>query len=224
MDPAMGPVTIDCRLGDGEATCAEPTLVSGSSLDLVMDRLSPVITERAIRAQTGRLLMLHACGLADPSTGATVVLAATSGTGKTTLARTLGDQLAYVTDETIAITREGTVVPYPKPLSVLNGAGATYKDQTPASKTCLTAFGGKARVAAIAIMHRQPGRAGVEVERLATLHALAALAPHGSLLGELEHPLSWMADLLHRTGGLRLVRYAEASTLRPFVGSLLGAG
>src|SRR4051794_18401260 len=57
-DPAMGLVTIDCRLGDGEATCAEPTLVSGSSLPLVMDRLSPVITERAIRAQAGRLLML----------------------------------------------------------------------------------------------------------------------------------------------------------------------
>jgi len=35
--------------------------------------------------------------------------------------------------------------------------------------------------------------------------------------------LSWMADLLHRTGGLHLVSYAEAETLRPFVGSLLGA-
>ena len=57
-----------------------------------------------------------------------------------------------------------------------------------------------------------------------TVPALAHLVPHTSLLGTLERPLHRLADLLGATGGLHLVRYGEAETLRPLVRELLAAG
>jgi hypothetical protein len=222
-DPAVASATVRCRLDHSALDDVVPGHVQGSSLPMVLDRLSPAITETAIRAQTGRLLMLHACGLADPSTGSTLVFAATSGTGKTTLVRTLGDELAYVTDETVAIRRDGTVVAYPKPLSVLEKSTQSYKVQTPASTVGLSPWGSAARLAGLVVMRREPGTKRVEVEAVSTLPALAELAPHGSLLGELDHPLAWMADLLQAGGGLRRIIYAEADTLRPVVRDLLAS-
>ena len=58
-----------------------------------MDRLSPMVTEIAITERRDDLLMFHACALADPATGDTVLLFGPSGPGKTTVARTLGTEL-----------------------------------------------------------------------------------------------------------------------------------
>ncbi|MFJ3313059.1 hypothetical protein ACIPJU_09655 [Micrococcus endophyticus] len=57
-------------------------------------------TRRAIESARGTHLLFHAACLASLETGAAVVLAAASGTGKTTVPRTLGPHYGYHSDET----------------------------------------------------------------------------------------------------------------------------
>ena len=49
--------------------------------------------------------------------------------GKTTLIRTLCPGRGYITDETVAITGDNTVLPYPKPLSVRREPSSPWKDE-----------------------------------------------------------------------------------------------
>ena len=96
-------------------------LSASTSLTELMHWLTPLVTTRAITARASSLLMMHACVLADPDSGAAVVLAGPSGAGKTTVARTLGKSFGYVTDECAGIRDDHTVVPFPKPLSLVTG-------------------------------------------------------------------------------------------------------
>src|ERR671912_297894 len=81
-----------------------PAQVRGADIEEVLHHLSPAVTTHALVARAGQLMMLHAAALADPRTGATAVLVAASGTGKTTASRTLGKRFIYLSDETAAIT------------------------------------------------------------------------------------------------------------------------
>ena len=94
------------------------TLTSTDDIEHLLDQLSSRATLAGIEARSGELLMLHAAGLADPHSGRVVACVAPSGTGKTTLSRAAAGKLLYVTDETVAVTRSGAIVRYPKPLSV----------------------------------------------------------------------------------------------------------
>jgi len=50
--------------------------------------------------------MLHAGGLCNPETGASVVYVAPSRTGKTTLTLSLSGRFGYLSDETIALDEQ----------------------------------------------------------------------------------------------------------------------
>jgi hypothetical protein len=185
-----------------------------------LQSLTQSVTAAAIRAQVGRLLMFHAGGLADPRTGAAIAYAAAGGTGKTTLTRTLGPGLGYLTDETFAVRLDGSVVPYLKPLSVRRADGA--KDEVPPGDLGLAPPPVPARIGALLSIHRDPGHRGVPaVERLGLLDAIATLSPEVSSLAALPRPLRSLADVVERAGGLLRVTYAEAESLRPVVRELL---
>ena len=79
------------------------------------------------RGQRGRLLMLHAAGIADPS-GQVLAFIGPSGRGKTTLARELGASTAMSPMKLWESRLDGTVHPYRKPLSVIQ-PGEIYKAQ-----------------------------------------------------------------------------------------------
>ncbi|MFB9312311.1 ATP-binding protein [Nocardioides plantarum] len=194
--------------------------LASTARDEVLDRLSPRVTIAAITHQAGRLLMLHACGLADPETGRTVALVAPSGTGKTTASRVLGRDLGYVSDETVAIRPDGSVATYPKPLSVV-GDGR-FKDQVSLDDLRLRRAPERCHLAGVAILVRDGDRAG-RVEHVETVDALARLAPESSSLAAMPRPLHQVAELLDRTGGLRVLHYAEAAQLRPMVTEMLTA-
>ena len=126
--------------------------IVGSDESTVMEWLTARVTLEGIESQHGRLWMLHACGLADPASGATVVLVAPSGTGKTTAARVLGRTFGYVSDETVAIGPDGAVVAYPKPLSLLEGGVRPKRQRSPrelglvdAPRAAVAGRGGPAR-------------------------------------------------------------------------------
>jgi hypothetical protein len=197
--------------------------LAGTDLAALMDRLSPLITGLAITEQAGRLTMFHACGLADVETGAAAVLFGPSGTGKTTLARTLGPAFVYLSDETAAVSGDRLLIPYPKPLSILTDPGSTLKHQVSPAELGLRPVTPRAYpLRALVQLHRVPDHeGGVQVELLSTVDALPGMISQASYTRQIDRPLHHMAHLAHHVGGVRRVTYREAADLEPVVRSLL---
>jgi len=208
--------------GEPDAVVADRT---GLDDEGALAMLSTDVTLAALAEKRGTALwMLHAAGLAD-ETGRVVVLSAPSGTGKTTAARHLSRRFAYVSDETVAIAADGAVVPYRKPLSVIQ-ADALHKVQVAPS----TIHGGhplpeRLRVARIIVLDRHDDGPEVpEVEPLDLASALEHLAPQTSYLSDMPAPLHVIRGLLDATGGAVRVRYREVDTLDAVVDGFLAHG
>jgi hypothetical protein len=194
--------------------------IVGRDLAATLHALSPALTQRAIEARAGDLVMLHAAALADPTTGATAVLVAPSGTGKTTASATLGRRLAYLTDETAGIDADGRMVAYRKPLSILRDG--PVKAQVSPSELGLLLTERPCHLATILLIQRDPEHAGTPlVEEVGTVDALAALVPQASYLSRFAQPLQRLGRLCQRVGGVRRVTYAECADLAGTVESLL---
>jgi hypothetical protein len=195
----------------------------GRDLPTVLDRLSPLVTRLAVTTRQQELVMVHACAAGDRGTGEAVVLFGPSGTGKTTLARTLCTDLAYLSDETAAITEDLRIVPYPKPLSILLTPGDGLKEQvSPGRVGLLPADGTTYRLRALVQLSREPDHAGDAVlEPLPVIDALPELVSQTSYTRQMERPLHRLAELAARVGGVRRVTYAESAQLRPVVRALL---
>jgi hypothetical protein len=225
-DAPPADITVEVFLDHDETAVArtrELGTLAASDEQLLMNQLSVHLTLRAIASRHGHLWMLHACSVADTATGAGVVLVAPSGTGKTTAAAVLGRHFGYLTDETAGIRPDGTLVPYPKPLSVL-GVGQRLKRQSSPTELGLLEAPGTPWLAAIALLDRRGGGGPPSVERVRTAEALPALAEQTSALQLLERPLHLVAGHLGRSGGLHRITYREAGDLVPLVSDLIGAG
>lgn len=183
---------------------------AASPLDLAT--LSTATTLEAIGARQGELLMFHACGLAR-SDGAVAAFVAASGTGKTTLTRTLARVLGYVSDETVAVDAEGAVFPYRKPLSIIEEAGAPKVQRSPGSIGLLELPDTPLRLTALVILERDEGfdAPAAELEALDLVDALPALVPQMSYLGTVPDGLGALAALHSRIGGVARIRYREAA-------------
>ncbi len=178
------------------------------------EHLTSRLTVEAILANAGRLTMLHACGVADPATGAVVALVARSGTGKTTAASVLAGTYGYVTDETVAIARDGSMVPYPKPLSVKQGP-VLPKRQVGPDELGLQPAPEEPFIQSIVLLNRVPsGRPAAPVlERVPLADAVLALIPDSSSQGEMVEPLQSLCRLVDGVGGVWQVTYSEAADL-----------
>jgi hypothetical protein len=205
-----------------EEPSTDPVVAHGGDVDAVLHHLSPAVTVRAIDARAGELVMLHAAALADPDTGRTAVLVAASGTGKTTASRILGKRFVYLSDETAAVAPDGTVLPYRKPLSIIESG--PLKTQVAPSALGLLTTDRECRLAAVLVLDRAPYHEGAPVvSPLETVDAIAAIAPQSSYLPSTPRPLHRLADLLHGAGGAHFVTYAEAADLEDVLARLLGA-
>ena len=214
-EPTVGPVT-------AAVTGHTSAMVQGVDIEEVLHNLSPAVTTHAIGQRAGRLVMLHAAALAEPDTGATAVLVAASGTGKTTAARTLGRRLLYLSDETAAITRDGHVLPYRKPLSIIESLGTHLKTQVAASTLGLDTSPCECRISALLVIERVPDHPDQpSVTPLDVVDAIAAIAPQTSYLPSLERPLHRLAEVIEFAGGAHRVTYREAATLDPVIRRLL---
>lgn len=225
--PSSGPLVVEVGLlpphGPVPPWTRGETRVHDVDLPRLLQRLTQSVTHAAITARTGDLLMLHAAALAHPGTGATAAFVAPGNTGKTTLCRALGPGRAYVSDETVGIRRDGTIVPYLKPLSTRREDWVGTKDEQPPGGAGLSAPTTTPWVAGVVVLSRQPGHVGAPVvEELDVLDAVQALTPETSGFMRTDGPLRWLADVLERTGGARRAVYAEAASLEPLAAEICG--
>ena len=187
------------------------------------ERLVPRATSEAIESGRGRDLMFHAACLADPATGAAVLLAAASGTGKTTATRRLGPHYAYLTDETAIVDPEDlSLVPYPKPLSLLQDGRRPKRQVSPDELGLGPAVPAVLRRVAVLDRAREDA-AGVVVrtETMDLAEALVLLVPQTSSLAQLDRGLVALCRTLDRLGGVQRLVYGEADELRPVIDALL---
>lgn len=164
--------------------------------------------------------MLHAAGLADED-GRVVVLVGPSGRGKTTASTHLGRVFGYVSDETIGIQDDGSVLPYRKPSSIISGG--PNKDQHSPDQLGLRRLpAAPLRVAAIAILDRDPdGPETPTAERVPLSEVIGDLVAQSSYLTEMSTPLQDVAALARSVGGVLRVRYRESRDLPPLIRGLL---
>ncbi|MDF8264701.1 hypothetical protein [Luteipulveratus flavus] len=199
-------------------------LTTEESADETEYRVTTRVTRAAIDAQRGRRLLLHAAGVADPVTGRMLILVAESGGGKTTAAAVLGRRLGYVTDETVALDDDLTALPFPKPLSVVRRGDDPYdKSQHGPDELGLLPAPARPTAAAVMLLARDPERdEPPALEAAHVLDGLLALVPQTSALPEIDRPLSRLAALIERTGGIRRLRYREVADAADLLSDVLG--
>ncbi len=195
-----------------------PTVVAPSA-EILADLIATEITHEGITELRGQALMLHAAAISLDD-GRVIGFVGPSGRGKTTASRALGAAFGYVTDETLAVRPDGTVVPYPKPLSLgerpghKRTEGARALGLKPATDAPL-------QLAAIVLLDRQSDVVEPVLEHVPLTEVLAELVPQTSFLPELENPLRTLAELVMSTGGVRRAVYAEADTLPSLIDQIL---
>ncbi len=189
--------------------------LQAASFGELAESLTSRLTLAAILANAGELTMLHACGVADPATGAVVALVAKSGTGKTTAASVLARKYGYVTDETVAIRPDGSVIPYPKPLSVKQGPRAQHKRQVGPDQLGLMPAPTKPYIQSIVLLDRVEASHPVPATlgKVPLADAVLALIPDSSSQGEFGEPLQSLCRLIDGVGGVWRLTYSEAQDL-----------
>jgi hypothetical protein len=214
---------LEVRLGEEIAYAADAEVVGSPALDKTMVDLTHRITYTAIDANRGDLLMLHAGAFSNLDSGAAVVAVAAGGTGKTTLCRTLAVGRGYLTDETVGIRADRSIIPYAKPLSVRRQDGDT-KDELDPVAVGLGPAQAPPYVRALLLLDRVAGAPDEPVvEELDLFDAIVAIAPESSSLSMLDAPLHRLEDLLDSLVLVARVHYREAASLAPLVDRLIGA-
>ncbi|WP_425307937.1 hypothetical protein AADG42_04010 [Ammonicoccus fulvus] len=145
--------------------------------------------------------------------GAVVALVGPSGTGKSTAARTLcRDHFGYVSDETVALRPDGSVVPFPKPIALLPPSGGMKTEFGP-DELELLPCPADLRLDGIISLERDGVCENPTIQELGLLQGLITLVPDMSALPQLETPLAWLARVVEQCGGVHRVRYRNADQL-----------
>lgn len=209
------------RAASGEPADLTVPFTVGSDLERAMERLTVEVTLAALDAQRGRMLMFHAAGVTDDH-GRVVAFVGPSGRGKTTLSRALGQRWGYVSDETIAVDEALRVHPYRKPLSVVR-AGGPKKQVSPADAGLRELPDVPLRLAGLALMDRDSATRHPELTAVPLVEALPELVAQMSYLRDLPRPLQTIARLCDAVGGVRRLRYPDATTVPPLLDELAGS-
>ncbi len=217
--PSPMATRISIGLGDRVEGDADTPVdrVRAPELDQLLQITTQAVTRAGIAGNVGRRLMLHAAGIAHPTTGATLACVAPGGTGKTTLCRTLAPRWTYVSDETVAIDADGAVTPYPKPLS-LRVPDRLAKVETDPRDLGLRAPEVPAHLVGLVVLERSDDHQGPpRLEPMDLLDAIVTLTPQSSSLSRLERPLHRLADLLERLPVTGRLHYREADSVAGLV-------
>ncbi|QHC60069.1 PqqD family protein [Rathayibacter sp. VKM Ac-2760] len=203
----------------------EPVGIAGviaqPSEEALAEHIGAALTVAAADACRGRLLSIHASALALPD-GRVVAFTGRPGAGKSTLISLAGRRYGYVTDETVAVRRDGTVLPFRKPIALHADGSGWKRHRSPAASGMLPLPEAPLRLAGLWLLARDPhGPDEPELEDVGFDEALRALLPELSWFAELPSALHHLADLVDAIGGVRRLRYREAESVLPL---LVGVG
>ena len=186
-EPAERSVRV--TLGGPDSGSNEDASIGTDDLRSLLQMATQRVTYQAIHGNIGSLLMFHAAAVCHPETGAALVAVAPGGTGKTTVCRTLGPGRGYLSDETVGVRADNTIVPYPKPLSVRR-PDWDAKDETDPRSLGLATTTVTPYVAAILLLARDDGHTGpARLEPLGLFDAILGMTPETSSLSRLPRPL-----------------------------------
>lgn len=171
--------------------------------------LSRAITRRGIHRLRGTgPLLLHAASVSEGDRA--VVLVARSGGGKSTAARRLSRSFGYVTDESVVITADGDIAPYPKPPSIIvDPARPGDKDEPPPDEVGMNATPATVRLATLLGLRRDPETATPQIVEVDLAEHLLDLIPETSSLWLVEQGLDRLARAATTGGPPAQLRYAE---------------
>ncbi|GAA4374225.1 hypothetical protein GCM10023152_16860 [Agromyces bauzanensis] len=190
-------------------------------IESMLEHLSVRVTLAALERKRGQLIMMHAAGVAMDD-GRVVAFVGPSGRGKTTLSAALGAHFGYVSDETVAVDRDLTVMAYRKPLSMLR-SGKPKEQVSPPRAGLLELPTARLRLAAIVLLDRRPGVSEPVLSRVRVIDAITELIAQLSYVTDLDAPLQRLASLCDAVGGVWRVTYGEAASLIPLVPELVRA-
>lgn len=179
-------------------------------------------TVASIEARAGEWLMFHAAGVSDDQ-GNVVALVGPSGTGKSTAARTIcRDYFGYVTDETVAVRPDNSVVPFPKPIAVIPADGGVKVEFGP-DELGLRQCADDLSLAGVVLLERRADVGEPVVEVMGLLEGSIALVPHMSALPHVPCALTRLATLVQMCGGVHKVTYGDAGQLSDVARRVLDA-
>ena len=181
--------------------------------------LSVDVTVAALEARAGDLLMLHSAGLATEQ-GGVVALVGPSGRGKTTASRVLGRVFSYVSDESVGIAADGNVLPYRKPLSLIELNPYLKVQRSPTELGLLALPTAPLRLAALVLLERSDAAIAPRVELVSLAVGIVELAQQASYLGRLPSPLRTLTAHIEAVGGVRRITYSNAESLAPIIQEL----
>lgn len=217
LDPASDP-----QLSLETDADAVPTHVTARTVDELAERLASAITKIALADQPDDYLLLHAAGLAHPETGAVVALVGPSGAGKSTASRVLGKHFVYYSDESVAVTPSGRVLPYQKPVSIKVPGSPIKRQATPESLGFIRTGSGLPRLRRLLVLERDAAHEGApSVRRMDFPETIERIVPQTSYFPRGRRPLAAFSTLLEESGGALAVRYREATDLVATVADLL---
>lgn len=219
-EPDTPTAIIRAGIGGGAPHEDRDAVEARSATDLA-DAIASQVILRGISDLSGESLMLHASAVALDD-GRVIGFVGPSGRGKTTAAAALGRSYGYVTDETLAVRADGSVIPFPKPLSV-GDRPQTKHIEAASSLGLRVAPTDGLRLGAIVLLDRRASIERPYVESISIFEALPELVPQTSYLSVLEHPLRTLVEIAIKSGGVRRVVYSEAETLPSIIDDVLGS-
>lgn len=183
---------------------------------------SRAMTQALITRLTGSGLLLHAAGLASADGRRGVVLVASSGTGKSTAARTLGRRFGYISDELMRVDSQYRMHGLTKPLSIIVPGFPGGKDESSPDELGLAPTPeGAPELAAVIALSRRRDATGAVLERISVHEFIAEVLPQSSSIWRSEQPLQHLVEAGTRGGGPYRLVYSEIAECEELIAGLL---
>lgn len=200
----------------------EPVTIAATPSKAPYD-LSRELTRAGLMRLRGRVTLLHAAALADP-TGRTLALVAPSGGGKSTATRVLGQHLGYVSDETVVLLPDHRIAPHPKPPSlVVDPADRWRKHEPSPDELGLGPTPTEPRLARLLTLSRDDAVLEPTIEPVGLIDQVLAILPETSSTWLVPGGLDHLARAATAGGPPARLRYAEADTCHDLVREHLAA-
>ncbi|WP_237233326.1 hypothetical protein [Rothia nasisuis] len=201
----------------------ELSVVNSSNPAAAAEQLTVQVTLQVLKHYSGSVHLLHAAVVGDQRTRGAFALVAASGTGKTTASRVLGREFAYLSDETAVIRPDRSIVPYLKPLSVIENEGEPKVQYAPQELglRAVEPDDESYRLEHIIVLNRIGKPHAPTLERIPLGQALFNIVAQSSGVQASDRGLGALIDLINGVGGALLLTYSEIAQATPLLRDVL---